>query len=211
VLSYLVVLLASATAAFLATPVVIPPRVAKALVPTVGFLARWDRVKRPELFLDLAAQFPDVRFIGAGFSKDPQWDRYLRAKYSGLPNLVMPGFVDQFTSSLHSQILEESWVMVNTSVKEAMPNAFLEAAAHRCAILAGVDPDGFASQFGYYAEDKDFSKGLRFLLEGQRWRERGERGFAHVSRVFETTKAIDDHLRAYERVLTRPAGRVPIA
>jgi glycosyltransferase involved in cell wall biosynthesis len=149
---------------FLPTPVAVPEKIKKADSPTVCFVARLDRRKRPTLFLDLARRYPHVRFIAMGKSRDKKWDSYLRSEYSGLPNLEMTGFVDQFQSDLHSKILEESWIMVNTATREALPNSFLEAAAHRCAILSLVDPDGFASRFGYHAKDEDFSKGLEFLL-----------------------------------------------
>ena len=91
--------------------------------------------------------------------------------------------------------------MVNTATREALPNAFLEAAAHRCAILAGLDPDGFASNFGYYAADEDFARGLAWLLEEDRWRGQGERGFTFVRDTFEMRHAIDLHLDAYHGLL----------
>jgi len=113
----------------------------------------------------------------------------------------MTGFVDQFTSDLHSQILGQSWVMVNTASREGLPNAFLEAAAHKCAILSGSDPDGFASRFGYHVEDDDFTKGLEFLLEDHRWKQRGEAGYEYVKNTFHTDLAIDEHLQVYESLL----------
>jgi glycosyltransferase involved in cell wall biosynthesis len=185
-------------------PVDIPATVNKPSQPTVGWLNRWDRVKRPELFLALARKFPDVRFIAAGNSKDEAWDRQLRERWGGAPNLEMVGFVDQFSNpELHSKILEDCWIMVNTSAKEALPNnAFLEAAAHECAILAGLDyKDGFAYNFGHCALDLDFEAGLRWLLEEDRWRERGKRGYAHVQEEYRTDLVIDQHLHVYESVL----------
>ncbi len=186
---------------FLPTPVEIPSEVKKAGVPMVCYVARLDRRKRPELFLDLARKFPDVRFIAMGKSRDLKWDRYLREKYTGVPNLELTGFVDQFSTERHSRILGQSWVMVNTATREALPNAFLEAAAHRCAILSAVDPDGFSSQFGYHAKDDDFAKGLHFLLENYRWKERGERGHEYVKETFELNRAIDQHITVYEKIL----------
>lgn len=186
---------------FLPTPVAVLDKVEKAATSTVCFLARLDRRKRPEIFLELAGKFPHVKFIVVGKSRDEKWDAYLRNTYSNLPNLEMPGFIDQFSSDLHSQILEKSWIMVNTATREALPNAFLEAAAHSCAILSAVDPDGFASHFGYYAKDGNFSKGLDFLLENQRWKERGEQGYKYVKETFETSLAIDQHIAFYEQIL----------
>ena len=185
-------------------PVGLPATIQKAPNPTVGWLNRWDRVKRPELFLELPAKFPHVRFIAAGGSKDKGWDRYLRNKYADVPNLEMIGFVDQFRNpELHSRILQDSWIMVNTSTKEALPNnVFLESAAHKCAILGGLDyRDGFTANFGYCALDQDFVTGLRWLLENDRWKERGEKGFVHVKEQYNTDLVISQHLHVYESAL----------
>ena len=188
----------------LPTPVDVLARVNKADKPTVCYMGRWDRRKRPELFLDLATSFPDVRFIAAGSSRDKKWDEYLRHKYAGIPNLEMPGFIDQFRSDRHSQILEESWVMINTATREGLPNAFLEAAANGCAILSAVNPDGFASEFGFHAADDQFADGLQYLLENRNWQERGGRGREYVMRYFARDHAIDCHLECYNFLLSKP-------
>ena len=191
---------------FLPTPVALPARVVKAERPTVCYVARLDRRKRPRLFLDLARQFPDVRFIAMGKSRDKAWDAQLRRDYGCIPNLSLLGFVDQFGGEAHAAVLNESWIMVNTATREALPNAFLEAAAHRCAILSFVDPDGFASRFGYAARDDEFAKGLRFLLADDRWRERGQRGHAYVADLFDLERAMDRHEAIYRRLLNAERG-----
>ena len=187
---------------FLPTPVPIPGQIRKSDTPTVCYVARLDRRKRPRLFLDLARKFPHVRFIAMGKSRDKRWERDLKEEYSHLANLEMMGFVDQFHTDVHSKVLEKSWIMVNTATREALPNSFLEASAHQCAILSSVDPDGFASLFGHHAGDDDFAGGLEYLLESGLWRERGKRGFEYVERTFELHRAVDQHLAVYERVLS---------
>ena len=187
---------------FLPTPVHVPERVEKARTPTVCFLARWDRRKRPELFFELARSFPRVTFVAVGRARDQAYEAELRQAYGHLPNLRLVGFIDQFRSAELSQILEQSWVVVNTAAREGLPNAFLEAAAHRCAILSAVDPDGFASRFGHHVRGDDFAGGLATLLDRDTWRERGERGCEHVRARFETGHAIQRHLAAYDEVLS---------
>jgi glycosyltransferase involved in cell wall biosynthesis len=188
---------------FLPTPIAVPDKVQKAINPTVCFLARWDRRKRPQLFFELAKKFPYVKFIAIGKAQDRKWDSYLRKTYSNLSNLEITGFIDQFSSSQLSHILGKSWVLVNTSAREGLPNSFIEATAHRCAILSSIDPDGFASQFGYHAKDDDFVDGLEFLLENQRWKERGERGYEYVKETFEMGRAIEKHIAIYQEVLNK--------
>ncbi len=184
---------------FLPNPVEVPSRrPVKAEEPEVCFVGRFDGEKRPELFFEMARHFPGVRFIAMGRSHDPAWDARLRRAYSGVPNLEMPGLL---TGEEKERVLERSWVLVNTSVSECLPVSFLEAAAHGCAILSFHDPDGFASTFGYHAMFGRLDSGLRFLLEGGRWRRMGERGFAYVSEVHEVGRVVDRHIEAYRALL----------
>ncbi len=187
---------------FLPTPVSIPDKVSKAERPTVCFVGRWHRRKRPERFFELSREFPAVDFIAVGGTRDEKRDRYLRSVYSSIPNLEMTGVIDQFRSERLNQILEKSWVIVNTAAREGLPNTFLEAAAYKCAILSYVDPDRFASSFGYYAKEGELRKGLESLLENDRWKSCGERGYQYVRNVFATDKAIDTHIEAYRNVLS---------
>lgn len=185
---------------FLPTPVDVPDTVSKAARPTVCFLGRLHPIKRPELFLELAKSFPEVQFICVGGSNDRDYEESLRRTYAGIPNLEMTGTIDQFQTDRLHRILEQSWILINTSAKEGLPNAFLEAAASRCAILCRMDPDGFASQFGYCAADGDLRKGLSYLLAENRWKEQGERGWQYVKSVFGNEAAMDAHMDAYRRL-----------
>jgi len=187
---------------FLPTPVAIPEKIQKSSIPTVCFVGRMDRRKRPEIFFKLAKLFPHVRFQVVGMSQDFEWEKSLRKLYGDLPNLEMLGFINQFESQRHSHVLEQSWIMVNTSARESLPNVFLEAAAHRCAILSSVDPDGFSSRFGYHASQDDFASGLEWLLEENRWQEQGMLGYEYVREAYAVDKAIDQHLEFYKMLIS---------
>jgi glycosyltransferase involved in cell wall biosynthesis len=190
---------------FLPTPIPIPEAVTNASEPTVCFVGRLDRRKRPELFLSLAERFPEVKFIAVGASNDKEWDRHLHERYGRLPNLDMRGFVDQFRGDELSRILSASWIIANTSAREGLPNSMIEAAAHRCAILSSVDPDDFAVRFGVHVKDDDFASGLRYLLEQDRWLERGLAAWRYTAATFATDPAIDGHIAAYAKLLEQRA------
>jgi glycosyltransferase involved in cell wall biosynthesis len=189
---------------FLPTPVEVPRTVRKASTPTVCYVARLDRRKRPERFLELARQFPQVSFVCAGKSRDRRYEERLRRKYANLSNLEFTGFLDQFSSNRHAELLAKSWILVNAATREALPNSFLEAAANRCAILSRVDPDGFATRFGYCAAADDFADGLRYLLADDRWRDSGRKAADYVASTFEMNRAMNQHLEAYRRLLDTP-------
>jgi glycosyltransferase involved in cell wall biosynthesis len=170
--------------------------------PTVCYVGRWDRRKRPQLFLEMAARRPDVRFIAVGKALDGRWDAALRRRYGSRPNLEMTGFLDPFVSDALSQVLERSWILMNTSSREGLPTSFLEALAHRCAILSAVDPAGVAQRFGAGVTDDRFDEGLDRLLQRDAWREKGEKGYRYVKDNHDLPDAIDRHLAAYAQVLS---------
>lgn len=188
---------------FLPNPVDVPEKCGdKATAPTVCFVGRWDTIKRPEFFLDLAGRFPEVTFIAAGAcTNDPAKDKAIRERYRGLANVELPGWVD---ANKRSEILDRSWMLINTSVKECLPVTYLEACAHRCAILSHRNIDDFPRRFGHWVEKgriEDFAEGLEYLLEHNRWRELGDRGYEHVRQTYEYEKVIDQHIRVYKTVL----------
>ena len=187
---------------FLPTPVKVPDAISKASRPTVCFVSRWDGRKRPEQFFELARNFPDVDFIAVGGSTDAARDSYLRSTYGSISNLEMTGFIDQFSTDKLTRILEKSWVLVNTSPREGLPNAFLEAAAHKCAILSYTDPDGFASKFGHHVKEEGMREGLAALLYNNSWKRRGEDGYTYVREVFSLERVIDSHIKVYNQIIT---------
>lgn len=189
---------------FLPNPIEIPkkPR-KKSSKPTVCFLARWDPRKRVEYFFELAKRFPEVEFIAMGKTQPhfKERDKILREKYKNVKNLTMTGFVSEEEKA---NILDKSWVMINTSWRECLPIAYLEAAAHKCAILSHENPDNFASERGYHAVNgtfEEFREGLKWLLEDDRWKKLGTKGYEYVNENHEFNKVIDMHVEAYEKVL----------
>ncbi|MEZ5504424.1 MAG: glycosyltransferase, partial [Halioglobus sp.] len=59
---------------FMPTPVTMPSTpFVKAGHPQICYVGRLDRRKRPDRFLELAPQFPDIEFVVAGASQDPAY------------------------------------------------------------------------------------------------------------------------------------------
>jgi glycosyltransferase involved in cell wall biosynthesis len=170
--------------------------------PTVCFVGRWDGKKRPEFFLDLAAQFPAVNFLLVGHSlDDPSKSDQILQRCRKLKNVEAPGWL---TGVDLDAVLDRSWILVNTSTNECLPVSYLEAGAHKCAILSYCNPDDFASNFGFWAKRgdlDDYARGLRLLLENNRWKASGEKAYAYVRKTHEYDRVIDQHLSIYQQVL----------
>jgi len=181
---------------FLPTPVMVPESCTKSATPQVLMMSRLDPRKRPEIFLSLADKFPEVTFHIAGMSRVPEYEHQLKEKYHQ-PNIVFHGFVDQFRDALHHDLMEKSWILLNCAILEGLPNAYLEAAAHQMAILSYVNPDDFASRFGFHAATDNFEEGLNTLLKNDNWKSQGMKGHTHVKETFSLDIAMDQHEKIY--------------
>ena len=93
--------------------------------------------------------------------------------------------------------------MINTAAREGLPASFLEAVAFKCAILSSNNPDNFATEFGFHVQNDDYASGLEFLLEGDQWKEKGEKGYDYVKKTHELSVVIDKHIAVYEGLLRR--------
>ena len=174
----------------------------KSARPTITFVARWDKRKRPWLFLELAAQFPKYRFVAVGqgsASAESGFDAQLRRRFRDVPNLEMPGLINRFREPerMH-RILSDTWIFVSTAVREGLPLTFLEAAAYGCPIISRVDPDEFASRFGKQVTDDDYASAIRHLLADNPL-EKGRAAYDYVRETYETSKALAAHQEQYER------------
>ena len=190
--------------AFLPNPVRMPEiRSRKNQTPTVCFVGRWDERKRPELFFDLAARFPEVKFVAGGACKNnPDRDNELRQRCRQLKNVEAPGWLNEYD---RADLLDKAWILINTSTRECLPVSYLEAGSHKCAILSHCNADDFAGSFGFWAKKgdlDDFTQGLNFLLENDRWKSSGEKAFDYVRNIHEYDRVIDQHIQVYRQILS---------
>jgi len=187
---------------FVPYPIDLPDRrPVKSSTPVILFVGRFDHRKRMERFFELAQKFPDLKFVAVGEAHDKSYDNHLRQTYGHLENVELPGFVPRFGERTVSDYYEKAWILVNTSAREGLPYTFMEAAAYGVALLSALNPEDFASRFGYFAANDDFEEGLNKLLENDRWKELGNSGARFVAETWNERNCLDEHLRIYERLL----------
>ena len=178
----------------------IPQKASKA---TVCFVGRLDKRKRPELFIDLAPQFPDVDFLIVGRAEEKARNEMLVRRASQYANITVCGYVDKFSESdQFYHVYDKSWILINTASREAFPLTYFEAGGRGCAVLSHVNPDGFLPECGFCAETDNFAEGLRYLLDNNHWRQKGEHAYNYVKKRSQYDAAVNIHLEMYEKVLT---------
>lgn len=130
--------------------IVTPPRAQfpKAERPTVLFLGRLDPIKRPWLFFELAARFPEVEFrvLGQTHGSGPS---------AWVPTAVPPNVrqLGHLEGEAKEEALAAAWLLVNTSVHEAVAFSFFEALGHRTPIVSCQDGGGVVSRFGAHVDN----------------------------------------------------------
>lgn len=108
------------------------------------WVGKADRVKRPELALELARRHPDVPFVLVmNRSHADVFDRVMRDKTDNVTVHERLPFDE--TEALFAR----ARFLVNTSVFEGFPNTFLQAGKYGVPVLSlAVDPDGFLATHG---------------------------------------------------------------
>jgi len=124
----------------------VPVPVRKSPRPRVIFLGRLDPIKRPWVFWRLAERLPEVEFICLGASHFP-YPAHGWQPVPLPPNLQWLGHVD---GHARAELLASAWVLVNTSIHEAVPTSFLEALQCETPIVSCQDAGGLVSRFGIY-------------------------------------------------------------
>lgn len=123
----------------------LPPLVQKER-DTILWVGRSARVKRPNLFLELAKQIPQQQFtmICQKAIKDTEYDSLVaRAKQIG--NLE---FITRVPFRKTRDYFQRARMLVNTSDSEGFPNTFIQACKWAAPILSlNVNPDGFLDKY----------------------------------------------------------------
>jgi glycosyltransferase involved in cell wall biosynthesis len=181
----------------------------KSVEPSVVFLGRLDKVKRPELFFKMADFKPWVTFYVLGEAHDSARNIELKrlVSESRYNNIKLLGFQD---GAVKNEVLSKEWVLINTSRYECLPVSFLEALSYKCALLSTVNPDNYTSMFGRYCASEGYSdylalsnltRELTYLLSNDCWRVLGEQGYKFVKAKHSTEVGVANHIRLYESLI----------
>ncbi|MBS3956570.1 MAG: glycosyltransferase family 4 protein [Clostridiales bacterium] len=129
----------------------------------VLWVASCQRVKQPELFLELARRLPLIPFTMIMTRRSWSADQFDELATAGelIPNLeIIDGVADL------RPYYDRAAALVNMSTHEGFPNTFLEAAVSSTPVIAlNVDPDGMLSGGAGITCGGDFELVVRSVAE----------------------------------------------
>lgn len=107
------------------------------------WIGKSDFIKRPELLLKLAGNFPEIQFC---MVLNPSIPTIHTKIIANKPDNVR--IIEYVPYDTVEKLFSRAFVLINTSVFEGFPNTFLQAGKHSVPVLSfNVDPDGFIEKY----------------------------------------------------------------
>jgi glycosyltransferase involved in cell wall biosynthesis len=159
--------------------------------------------KRPECFLDLAENCPDLRFDLIGPADATAYSREILDRARGLGNLRIHGPVGREQMAM---FYRQATCLCCTSDQEGFPNTFLEAWSQGLPVISTFDPDNLIAQRGLgtaVRDPRDLAGDTRALIGSpDRWRAASTNARAYYLENHEPDRAIP----LYEQVILETAA-----
>ncbi|CAD6491636.1 MAG: Glycosyl transferases group 1 [Candidatus Argoarchaeum ethanivorans] len=175
----------------------------KANPPIVLWVGAMAEVKQPELFVRLAEAIPEARFqmIGGHSGNQEFYDR-IKEKSKRIPNFEFLGVipfndVDEYFS--------RASILVNTSMFEGFPHAFIQAWMHYIPIVSlHSDPDEIICRHNMGFHSKTFQQlveDVKTLLKNKALgEEMGVNGRKYVEREHDIKKIIEKYIELFNSI-----------
>lgn len=170
------------------------------------WIGRCMDYKRPEIFIDLATQFPHERFVmicPAG--TDNNYNQKINQLANSVPNLK---FIRYVPFNQIDNFYLKSKTIINTSTFEGFCNIFLEAAKNKTPNLSlKVNPDNFLHEYncGFCADDNIqlLKQKLNLLLTDKQLRKTmGQNGFNYMKKFRDINNLIKKEKWIYKSLVS---------
>ena len=175
----------------------------------VLWVGRSAKVKRPELFVELAKKCPDEKFvmICQQATGDDSYGELVKAAVA-VENLEFHQRVD---FRRIDEYFAKAKAFVNTSNSEGFPNTFIQAAKASVPILSlNVNPDGFLDKYACgICCDGDIDKmaaRLKTIISTPEGAEIGENARKYVEQAHDISKIIKQYKQFFIRLMQEKGG-----
>lgn len=172
---------------------------------SVLWVSNIQRLKRPEMFLELARCLPDLpaSMVGGAHTKARHLFEQVRSAASRVGNVTFHG---QLPYRATQRVFDRARVFVNTSEIEGFPNTFLQAWVRGIPVVSFLDPDGVIQREGLghaVASVEEMAAAVqRLAVDPQAWGEAGARCRAYMTRHYAEDQTVTPYLETFGRLMT---------
>lgn len=184
----------------------IPPEAPANERSGVLWAGRSERVKRPDLLLELARRIPNEKFVMI-CQRATGDDKYelLRSEAMAIGNVT---FIERVPFGRMDSQFQKARVLVNTSDSEGFPNAFIQACKNSTAIVSlNANPDDFLTrnQCGIFCGgdfERLVSSVQKALADGS-WTEMGRNGRRYAAEHHDLARIIEIYKEQFKLLAGR--------
>ena len=179
----------------------------KVMPPIVLWVSSMQRLKQPEMFLELAKVIPGAKFqMVGGLLGDKKFYGQIKETGSKIQNIDFVGFVPYHEIDKY---FDKASIFVNTSVFEGFPNTFLQAWARYTPVVSlNVDPDEIICKYKLGFHSRTFEQmveDVKLLLEDEKLREEmGINGRKYVEREHDMKKIVSEYVELFKKIRLIP-------
>jgi len=175
------------------------------------WVGRSDRIKRPDLALDLAAALPDVPFIlvcPRAENTSPEVYDQLRRRAAELTNIK---WIEGLSFDDADRLYPKVEILVNTSEQEGYPNTFIQATRVATPVVSfRVDPDGLLHAYGAgFCSQGDwnaFVNSCRSLLNNRRqWQDMSEHAYRMARAIHDAEATAERYVHRFRQLIEKRA------
>ena len=173
---------------------------------TILWVGRSTHLKRPELFIKLAKNFPQESFTM--ICQQATGDQNYKALLNEAEEVDNIKFIKAVPFARANSYFQQAKVFVNTSDSEGFPNTFVQACNCATPILSlNVNPDDFINRHncgiicnGDWMQMVD---SLGYMLQENRYVEMGANGKKYVRQRHDLKKIIEQYKQLFKELVKR--------
>ena len=179
---------------------------------SVLWVSNMSRLKRPDMFLELAQRLPTLAasMVGGAQPKTRHLFERVRSAAARVSNVTFHGPLPYRATQ---RLFDRARVFVNTSEIEGFPNTFLQAWVRGIPVVSFFDPDGVIQREGLgqtVASVEEMTAAVhRLVVDPQLWAEASARCLAYTARRYGEDQTVVPYLEALGRLTAVPATAAP--
>jgi len=163
------------------------------------FIGALRPVKRPDIFIELASEFPENKFVMIGGPlADIDYYNMIKKRTNKIENLDFLGHV---TRDKIGFFISNAIALINTSDREGLPNTVTESWSYGVPVISlNINPDGLIEKLGYFCHNK--KRKLSSSIQDILYNHSNYKKLKNKSRAYvEKYHRIADILKLYEKVI----------